>query len=390
LISASLSDILLVHLTLEAVCIVQAYLLSYNIQGVNERRPGLEDFAAKKIFAFKFFLEGHIILSVKVTRVSRFVGGRMAADIRRVACVGSGLIGQEWATLFSSRGLEVVLQDLSEAVLEKSQSRVRSNLEFLEAKGLLEPGEAKTALKRIKISKSIGEAVDDADYVQESVPDDYDLKKRVFREIDSAAPAHAILASSSSGLLMTEIQKVAARPGRCVLVHPVLPVYLIPLVEIVGGEETSHETAIAAHDFMKKLGKVPVILKREVSGYIVNRLQAALLREAIDLVDRGVASAEDVDKAFCMGIGLRDPIIGPFLRIHLAGGGVERFIENFSQSYRYRWETMETWTSIPPSAAEKVVKSVRGMEVVRKKTLEEIGSWRDEMLVKLLKVVRER
>jgi 3-hydroxyacyl-CoA dehydrogenase len=170
----------------------------------------------------------------------------------------------------------------------------------------------------------------------------------------------------------------------------VLPVYLIPLVEIAGGEETSHETAIEAHDFMKKLGKVPVILNREVSGYIVNRLQAALLREAIDLVDKGVASAEDVDRAFCTGIGLRDPVIGPFLRIHLAGGGVERFIENFSQSYRHRWETMETWTSLPPSAAEKVVKSVREMEVVRKKTLEEIGNWRDEMLVKLLKSVRER
>ncbi len=131
------------------------------------------------------------------------------------------------------------------------------------------------------------------------------------------------------------------------------------------------------------------MLKREVSGYIVNRLQAALLREAIDLVDKGVASAEDVDRAFCMGIGLRDPIIGPFLRIHLAGGGVEQFIENYSQSYHHRWKTMETWTSIPPSAAKKIVRGVKEMEVVRKKSLEEITTWRDEMLVKLLKVIRE-
>jgi carnitine 3-dehydrogenase len=174
-----------------------------------------------------------------------------------------------------------------------------------------------------------------------------------------------------------------------VLVHPVLPVYLIPLVEIVGGAETSRETLIAAHDFMKNLGKVPVLLKREVSGYIVNRLQAALLREAVDLVDKDVASAEDVDKAFRMGIGLRDPLVGPFLRIHLAGGGVERFIKNFSQSYRHRWETMETWTSISPSAAEKIVRSVREMGIVRKKTLEEIKSWRDEMLVKLLRLIHE-
>ena len=236
----------------------------------------------------------------------------------------------------------------------------------------------------------ISEAVRDADYVQESVPDDYGFKKKVFREMDAAAPDHAILASSSSGLLMTEIQKATVKPQRCVLVHPALPVYLLPLVEIVGGERTEPETATTAYDFMKRLGKTPVLLKREVPGYIINRLQAALLREAIDLVDKEVASAEDVDKAFCMGIGLRDPIIGPFLRIHLAGDGVERFIENFSQSYRNRWETMETWTSIPPSAAKKVVSGVKAMDVIRTKTLEEIKRWRDEMLVKLLRLVHEK
>jgi len=310
-------------------------------------------------------------------------------DIHKVACVGAGLIGQGWATLFSSAGFEVILQDVTEAILEKSVRVVKSNLMFLEANNLLKQGGADAALKRMKVSTLIGEAVGHADYVQESVPDHYDIKKKIFKEMDAAAPDYAILASSSSGLLMTEIQNVTTRPQRCVLVHPVLPVYLIPLVEIVGGEQTSRETVIAAYGLMKKLGKSPALLKREVPGYIVNRLQAALLREAIDLVDKGVASAEDVDKAFCMGIGLRDPIIGPFLRIHLAGGGVERFIENYSESYRHRWETMETWTSIPPSAAKKIVKAVKEMEVVRTKTLEEIKDWRDKMLIKVLQVIRE-
>jgi len=310
-------------------------------------------------------------------------------DINKIACVGAGLIGQGWAALFSSQGFEVVLQDVTETTLEKSMTGVRSNLMLLEANKLLKQGEANAALKRIKTSTHIDEAVCHADYVQESVPDNYGIKKQVFKEMDVAAPHHAILASSSSGLLITEIQKGTARPQRCVLVHPCLPVYLIPLVEIVGGEQTSRETVIAAYDLMKKLGKIPVCLKREVPGYIVNRLQAALLREAISLIDRDIACAEDVDKAFCMGIGLRDPIIGPFLRIHLTGGGVERFIENYSQSYRYRWETMETWTSIPPSAAKEMVRSVKEMEVVRTKTLEEIKNWRDQMLVKLLKVIRE-
>lgn len=212
-------------------------------------------------------------------------------DIRKVACVGAGLIGQGWAALFSSNGFEVILQDVTETILENSVRGVRSNLMFLEANNLLKQGEADAALKRIKVSTLIGEAVGRADYVQESVPDDYGFKKKVFREIDAVAPDHALLASSSSGLLMTEIQKVVTRPQRCVLVHPVLPVYLIPLVEIVGGEQTSRETVIATYNFMKRLGKIPVLLKREVPGYIINRLQAALLREAIDLVDKGVASA---------------------------------------------------------------------------------------------------
>ena len=308
-------------------------------------------------------------------------------EINKVVCVGAGLIGQGWATLFSSKGFEVILQDVNETILEQSVSAVRSNLMFLEANNFLRKNESAAALKRIKTRTSIGEAVAHADYVQESVLDNYDLKRKVFKEMDKAAPDHAILASSSSGLLMTEIQRVTTRPHRCVLVHPVLPLYLLPLVEIVGGEQTSAETVMAAYDFMKRLGKSPVLLKREVPGYIVNRLQAALLREAIDLVDKGVASPEDVDKAFCTGIGLRDPIIGPFLRIHLAGNGVERFIKNYAQSYRNRWETMETWTSIPPSAANKIIRGVEEMEAVRTKTLDEIKNWRDQMLVKLLKTL---
>ncbi len=310
-------------------------------------------------------------------------------DIKNFACVGAGLIGQGWATLFSSRGFQVVLQDVTEDILDDAVRRVTSNLKFLEAKDVLRQGEANVALGRIKTTTQIAEAVVCADYVQESVPDNYDLKKYVFEEIGALAPEQAIMASSASGLLMTEIQKVTTRPERCVLAHPMLPVHLIPLVEIVGGEQTSRETIETTCEAMKMLGKSPVLLNREVPGYIVNRLQAALLREAIDLVDKGVASAEDVDKAFCMGIGIRDPIIGPFLRIHLAGNGVERFMENYSRSYQYRWESMETWTSMPSSATDAIVKGVKEMEVVRTKTLEDIKSWRDEMLIKLLELIQK-
>jgi len=308
-------------------------------------------------------------------------------NIQRVACVGAGLIGQGWATVFSSRGLEVIIQDISQELLNESMERIRLNLNFLEAHNLLPKGQADRSIGKITTTTHIHDAVSHVDYVQESVPDNYDMKKRVFKEMDDAAPAHAILASSTSGLLMTEIQKVTVQPERCVLAHPMLPVHLMPAVEIVGGEQTAQETVEWTREFMTSLGKTPIVLNREVPGYIVNRLQAALLREAIDLVHKGVASPEEVDTAFCRGIGLRDPLIGPFLRIHLAGNGIEDFIKNFSQSYCYRWETMETWTSIPPSAIEPMVKGVRDMEMVRKKSLGEIGAWRDEMLVKILNLI---
>lgn len=311
----------------------------------------------------------------------------MREEIQKVACVGAGLIGQGWATVFASRGCTLILQDLTEPVLDQALTRIAQNLDFLETHRLLEKGGAAAAMGRIRVTTRIEDAVAEADYVQESVPDRYEIKKPVFEEMDRVSPPRALLASSSSGLLMTHIQKATRRPERCVMAHPVLPVYLIPVVEVVGGEKTSPDATHAVSEFMKRMGKLPVLLNREVSGYIVNRLQAAVLREAIDLVDKGVASAEDVDKAFCMGIGLRDPVIGPLLRIHLTADSVERFFENYAESYRLRWESMESWTSVPLPAAQSVVKGVREMNMVSTRTLEEIKAWRDDMLVKILQVL---
>jgi 3-hydroxyacyl-CoA dehydrogenase len=308
-------------------------------------------------------------------------------EISRVACIGAGLVGQGWAAIFLSRGLEVIIQDITQEILNESMKHIWLNLKFLETHGLVQKGSVESGREKIQTTTNIADACGHADYVQESVPDNYEIKKRVFEEMDAAAPAHVLLASSASGLLMTDIQKVTTRPERCVLVHPVLPVHLIPTVEIAGGKKTSPITIQKARELMERIGKSPVVLKREVPGYIINRLQAALLREAIDLVDKGIASPEEVDRAFCRGTGLRDPVVGPFLRMHIAGNGIEDFINNFAQSYRYRWETMETWTSIPPSAIDTVIKGTRGMEIVSEKSLGEMRAWRDEMLAKILKLI---
>jgi 3-hydroxypropionate dehydrogenase (NADP+) len=309
-------------------------------------------------------------------------------NIKNITCIGAGLIGQGWATVFSASGYALRLHDCDASVLAKSLRQIKLNLLFLEANDLLKTGQTDTALKRIKTSANLDEAVSEADYIQEAVFDNYEVKKRVFKQMDAQAPKTAILASSTSGLLMTEIQKAVTRPERCVLAHPFLPVHLMPLVEVVGGAQTSPEVLATTINLMEIIGKTPVMLKKEVPGYIVNRLQSALLREAIDLVDSGVADAEQVDIAFCYSAGLRSPFIGPLLRACLAGDGMERFIENYAQSYRVRWQSMATWNVISDRAADATVKSVNEMGLVRTKSLKEIKTWRDEMLVKILKVIR--
>ncbi len=312
----------------------------------------------------------------------------MRNDIKNVACVGSGLIGQGWATLFAAAGYGVTMQDLSDGKLKSAVAQVHLNLRHLADNGRLQTETAASAYKLIRTTLSLAEAVNDSDYVLESVPDNYRVKKTVFKEMDALAPPDTILASSSSGLLMSEIQTAVTRPERCVLVHPFLPVHLLPLVEVVGGEQTVPETVEITCRLMEKIGKAPVRLKKEVSGYIVNRLQAAILREAIDLVAGGVASAEEVDQAFCTGMGMRDPFIGPLLRAHLAGDGIESFVEHYAESYRLRWESMATWNTISSPVRDTLVNSVNEMPIVRDNSLEEIKNWRDKMLIEILKLNR--
>ena len=312
----------------------------------------------------------------------------MNEKIKNVACVGAGLIGQGWATLFAAAGYAVAIQDVSDDKLKNASAQVDLNLKLLEDYGRLGAQTAAGASQRIRTTLKLVEALEDAEYVLESVPDNYRVKKTVFREMDALASGDTILASSSSGLLMSEIQTVVTRPERCVLVHPFLPVHLLPLVEVVGGEQTAPKTVDITCRLMEKIGKTPVRLKKEVSGYIVNRLQAAILREAVDLVASGVASAEQVDRAFCSGMGMRDPFIGPLLRAYLAGDGIECFVERYAESYRLRWESMATWNTISSAARQTLVDSVNKMPIVRHNSLEKIKNWRDKMLMEMLKLDR--
>ena len=298
-------------------------------------------------------------------------------DIRRIACVGAGLIGHSWATLFAVKGLSVNLQDLKEETLTEAMTKIKSNVKFLAEKGVIKKVDAGAALKRVKTSTSLSEAVKDADYVQESIFESYKVKKKVFNQMDAEAPPETILASSSSALLMSEIQKATLKQERCLIAHPFNPPHLIPLVELVPGKKTSPETIKTTYELILKMEKVPVVLKKEVQGYIANRLSRRLYEEAVDLVDSGVATVEDVDKALSAGPGIRWAIMGPHLTYHLGGGprGIEHWFEVFGRDFR-------------PSAAKKVIDGVNEMEFVKTKSMEELVRWRDEKLVALLEIIR--
>jgi 3-hydroxyacyl-CoA dehydrogenase len=311
--------------------------------------------------------------------------------IKKISCIGTGLIGRSWATLFAAKGYPVVLMDSSEAALKSALEGIKSNVEFLIDKAMLKEDEAKTCIKRIQTATTIADAVSSADYVQESTPENYDTKKAVFKEMDSFAPDRTILASSSSGLFMTEIQKATNKPQRCIIVHPWNPPLLIPLVELVPGNKTSSETVDMTRRFMESIGKIPVTVKKEVPGYVGNRLQSALWREAIDLVDKGVASVEDVDKAISAGPGLRWALMGPHMVLHLGGGpgGMKYYIEHLGPAHSSWWKSMDTWTSISPLAAEKIIEGVNDIQKREGKTYEELAKWRDDKLAELLKVISQ-
>ncbi|MEM2941868.1 MAG: 3-hydroxyacyl-CoA dehydrogenase NAD-binding domain-containing protein [Candidatus Bathyarchaeia archaeon] len=307
--------------------------------------------------------------------------------MKSIACVGVGTIGHSWATLFAMKGYDVSVYDMSTDLLRSAMERIKASLGFLAEKSLITDRDAESALDRIKVTSGMSECVREADYVQESAFESYEVKKRIFSEVDRVNDS-AVIATSSSGLLMTEIQKATGKPERCIVAHPWNPPLLLRLVELVPGEKTSQETVQTTYGLMERLGKTPVIVKKEVPGFIGNRLQAALWREALSLVDNGVASVEDVDRAVRAGPGARWAIMGPFLTLHLGGGpgGLRYHIDTIQHGFNEYWKTMEDWKLIPYHAAKKAIEGVEQLPTVKEKTLQELIRWRDNKLVEILKI----
>lgn len=260
-------------------------------------------------------------------------------DIRTVACVGVGTIGAGWAAYFLARGYRVEAWDPAPDAERRLKSLVAGAWPALTEIGLADGASA----DNLRVHAELADAVREAGFVQESAPERLDLKRSLLAEIDAVTAPGVVIGSSTSGYAMSEMATEATHPDRLVVGHPFNPPYLIPLVEVVGGEATAPWAVDWASRWYEHIGKSVITMDREVPGFIANRLQEALWREALHMVDQGEATVEQIDRAITDGPGLRWPVQGPMLTFHLAGGegGMAHMLDHFGPSLKSPWTRLE-------------------------------------------------
>src|SRR5436190_5464902 len=302
--------------------------------------------------------------------------------IRRIAIIGTGVIGASWTSLYLAKGLQVVATDVApnaEAALRKFVETAWPALKRLG----LSPGASQSNLT---FTADLAQALAGVDLVQENGPERIDFKQKLDGQLAELLPHAVIVASSSSGLTISEIQKGApSNPERCVIAHPFNPPHLIPLVEIVGGAKTSEATIRRAAEFYTSIGQRTVRVNKEMPGHVANRLQAALAREVYYLVAEGVVSAADVDTALSWGPGLRWGIMGNMMLNHLGGGqgGIEHFFQQFTGPMTAWWKVLGQ-PVLTPEVQKKLIDSVDAE--VASRSIAELEAQRDEVLLGLIEL----
>jgi 3-hydroxybutyryl-CoA dehydrogenase len=259
-------------------------------------------------------------------------------EFRNTAVLGAGVIGMSWTALFLASGRNVAVFDTVASAEKSTRDYIEMAWPALRELGLVKDGTP----GRLSFHKSAAEAVGDADFVQESVPERIEIKRALFAEIEPALKPTAVVASSASGLTLSEMQAGWKNPSRFVLGHPFNPPHLIPLVEVLANERTEADAAERAERFYRDVGKITIRVRREVPGHVANRLQAALWREALHLVRSGVATVKDVDTAVWAGPGLRWAAMGPTMLFHLGAGpgGIAEFCERYAASFNRWWDDL--------------------------------------------------
>lgn len=304
--------------------------------------------------------------------------------VNRVCVVGSGVIGSGWAARFLAHGLDVVATDPGAGAERQLRENVAAAWPALERVGLADGA----SQARLEFVADLTQALDGVDFVQESAPEREELKRRLHAGMDAVLPPEVLIASSSSGLLPTRIQAKCRYPERVLIGHPFNPVYLLPLVELVAGEKTSPASLDRARELYSSLGMHPLHVRTEIDGYISDRLQEAIWREAMHMVADGVATTAEIDAAITEGPGLRWALMGPCLTFHLAGGagGMRHFVEHFGPAMAL------PWTRCPaPDMTEKLSgRLVDGTQAqALGRSVSDLARRRDEFLIRLLELRRE-
>lgn len=295
---------------------------------------------------------------------------------------GTGVIGASWAAHFLRQGFDVVAFDPAPGAAAKLRERIDRAWPVLDRMGL----RSGASPDRVSFTEQLSGLTDVADFVLENAPEVLGMKQQLIAELDEAADEDVIIASSSSGIVPSALQERCMRaPQRVLVAHPFQPPHIMPLVEVVGGARTSHQVIARTMDFLRSTGKRPIHLTSEVPGHVVNRLQAALWREAYSLVERGVVSVGEVDDAIRFGPGLRWALLGPFLTLHLTGGdgGIDRIHRHLGGTMQTLWAdfaTPDLDEQLTRRVSEGVAAELDGASAI------DIERWRDEALVELLQL----
>lgn len=304
---------------------------------------------------------------------------------QQLSVIGTGVIGNGWIARALARGWDVVAFDPDPEAPARTRAFVDNAWSSLERLGLAEGASP----ARLTFVDSLEQAVVGADLIQENVPERLPLKQEILAAIDAAASPEAIIGSSTSGFKPSDLQQDCAKaPGRVIVAHPFNPVYLLPLVELVGGVATEPAQVERAQSLYQALGMRPLVVRREIEGHIADRLMEALWREALHLVNDGVATTEEIDAAVVYGCGLRWSLMGTFLTFHLAGGeqGMRHMLEQFGPALKLPWTKLEA-PELTDTLIDRVVEGCEHQAAGR--PVAELDRRRDDFLVELLDLVQK-
>jgi len=306
------------------------------------------------------------------------------SSINKIAVVGTGVIGTGWIIRFLFNKKQI-------KIFDPSEKQKKFLLDELKRTAPLLKKFYKSNINinnQLEFCSSIKAAVSDADLIQENTPENEKLKIRIIKEISHHSKKSAIIASSSSGLLPSRIQSKAQHPERVLIAHPFNPVYLLPLVEIVPGKKTEKKNILKANKFYTKMGMKTLILKKELPGYLSDRLQESMWRESLHIINEGFASTKDLDDAIIYGPGLRWSLMGTFLTFHLAGGemGMKHMLEQFGPALKLPWTKLKA-PKLTNSLKKKIIEGTKIQS--KKKSVKNLANLRDNFLIDLQKLLKK-